>query len=65
MNQISNSSQPDTKKGSVIKAFVMTGKEVAGNIAYKTEIVDGVQTYEGLPIDIFQKIMELRPSGAQ
>ena len=59
MNQISNSSQPDTKKGNVIKAFVMTAKDVAGNIAYKTEIVDGVQTYEGLPIDIFQKIMEL------
>ena len=59
MNQISNSSQPDTKKGGVIKAFVMTDKEVAGNIAYKTDIIDGVQMYEGLPIDIFHKIMKL------
>lgn len=59
MNQLSNASQPDTTKKIVIKAFVLTDKEVAGNIAYKTDIVDGVQTYEGLPIDMFHKIMEL------
>jgi len=54
-----NSSPPDTKKGEIIKAFVMTDSEVAGNIAYKTDIVDGVQMYEGLPIDMFHKIMDL------
>lgn len=59
MNQLANSSQPSTNKGKVIKAFVMTSKGVAGNIAYKTDIVDGVQMYEGLPIDMFHKIMEL------
>jgi len=59
MYQPDTHSQTDKKNGNVIKAFVMTDKEVAGNIAYKTDIVDGVQMYEGLPIDIFHKIMEL------
>ena len=56
---IMNSSPPDTKKSEIIKAFVMTDSEVAGNIAYKTDIIDGVQMYEGLPIDMFHKIMDL------
>ena len=55
-----HNSEPNTNnEKQTIKAFVMTGTEVAGNIAYKTDIVDGVQTYEGLPIDMFHKIMEL------
>ena len=46
------------KDNNVIKAFVMTSKEPAGNIAYKSDIVDGVQKYKGLPIEIFYQIME-------
>ena len=61
MNQIvdSQNSLDNNNEKQTIKAFVMTDKEVAGNIAYKTDIVDGVQMYEGLPIDMFHKIMEL------
>jgi hypothetical protein len=59
MYQTGARSQSDKKNGNVIKAFVMTDKEVAGNIAYKTDMVDGVQMYEGLPIDMFHKIMKL------
>ena len=44
-------------KTTTIKAFVMTSKEPAGNIAYKTVIEDGVQMYGGLPIEVFYQIM--------
>jgi len=62
MNQPFNSQSSlgnNNNEKQIIKAFVMTDSEVAGNIAYKTDIVDGVQMYEGLPIDMFHKIMEL------
>jgi len=50
----------EEKNGTIkIKAFVMVGDHVAGNIAYKTEIVDGVQKYGGLPITIFYKLMDM------
>ena len=37
----------------------MTDSDVAGNIAYKTDIVEGGQMQEGSPINMFHKIMEL------
>ena len=56
---IQNPEHITNNKKQTIKAFVITSNEVAGNVAYKTDIVDGVQMYEGLPIDMFHKIMEL------
>ena len=58
MYQSESSSQSNKKDDTVIKAFVMTSKDPAGNIAYKSEVVDGVQKYRGLPIEIFYKLME-------
>lgn len=55
-NTFVNKKQSNGNK--IIKAFVMTSDEPAGNIAYKTVIEDGVQKYGGLPIEVFYHIME-------
>ena len=59
MNNKNNNSNIEQNEGNrIIKAFVMTSAEPAGNIAYKTIVEDGVQKYGGLPIEVFYQIME-------
>jgi len=55
MNNNSNIEQNEGNR--IIKAFVMTSAEPAGNIAYKTVVEDGVQKYGGLPIEVFYQVM--------
>lgn len=53
-------SHSNKQDNNVIKAFVMTSGEPAGNIAYKTVVEDGVQKYGGLPIEVFYQIMSTK-----
>ena len=55
MNNNSNIEQNEGNR--IIKAFVMTSAEPAGNIAYKTVVEDGVQKYGGLPIEVFYQVI--------